>query len=63
MVPLAAADILALDDPDLVDAYAESLFDPARRGVRIDRYVDRSVIYLSADVPHKQVHEHFLPDT
>ena len=62
IVPLAAADILLRRDPALEDAYSESLFDPARRGVRIDRYGDHAVIYLSCDVPHKQVHEYRLTE-
>ena len=62
MVPLTAAEILLRHDPELEDAYSESMFDPARRGVRIDHHLDHAVIYLSTDVPHKQVHEYRLPD-
>jgi len=58
MVLLAAAEILLRRDPALEAAYAESVFDPSRRGVRVDRYADHTEIYLSPDVPHRKVHEY-----
>lgn len=47
-------------DLDVIERVCEeSVTDPAGRGVRVDRFTDGGTdVYLSADVPYGQIHEH-----
>lgn len=47
-------------DLDVIERVCEeAITDPQGRGVRVDRFTDRGTdVYLSADVPYGQIHEH-----
>lgn len=47
-------------DLDVIERACEgSISDPQGRGVRVDRFTDGGTdVYLSADVPFGQIHEH-----